>query len=64
MKKSNVVSLIQYHVERDNRAFMDEAFEIARDFDRNGDTNLSGYIMSLRLQGHLQLKLMKPISIT
>lgn len=47
MKKSNVVSLIQYHVERDDRAFMDEAFEIARDFDRNGDTSLSGYIMSL-----------------
>lgn len=47
MKKSNVVSLIQYHVERDDRAFMDEAFEIARDFDQNGDVNLAGYIMSL-----------------
>ncbi|MDE8701800.1 AAA family ATPase [Adlercreutzia equolifaciens] len=47
MKKSNVVNLIQYHVEHNNRAFMDEAFEIARDFDQNGDSNLAGYIMSL-----------------
>lgn len=47
MKKSNVVNLIQYHIESNDHAFMDEAFEIARDFDQNGDSNLAGYIMSL-----------------
>lgn len=47
MKKKNVISLIKYHVEKNDSAFRTEAYEIAKDFDESGDYQLSEYIMSL-----------------
>lgn len=47
MKKRNVINLIRYHEDRNESAFRNEAAEIARDFDANGDTQLAEYIMAL-----------------
>lgn len=47
MKKMDVVNLIQHHVNRDDLAFRAEAYNIAKDFDRSGDSDLAGYVLSL-----------------
>lgn len=47
MKKKNIINLIRYHVDKNEVAFRNEAYEIARDFDKNGDLELAEYIMSL-----------------
>lgn len=47
MKKKNVLNLIKYHVEKNEAAFRDEAYEIAKYFDKNNDYQLSEYIMAL-----------------
>ena len=47
MKKRNVISLIKYYSEKNDAGFRNEAYEIAKDFDANGDYQLSEYIMSL-----------------
>ncbi len=47
MKKSNVINLIRYHTEKNESGFRSEAYEIARDFDRSGDSQIAAYIMSL-----------------
>lgn len=47
MKKKNVLNLIKYYTEGNDRSFRNEAYEIARDFDESGDTQLSHYIMGL-----------------
>ena len=47
MKKKNIINLIKYHVENNNDAFRNEAYEIANEFDRSGDHQLAEYIMSL-----------------
>lgn len=47
MKKKNVISLIKYYTEKNDTAFRNEAYEIAKDFDESGDYQLSEYIMSL-----------------
>lgn len=47
MKKRNILSLIRYHVEKNEAGFRNEAYEIAKDFDRAGDYQLAEYIMSL-----------------
>ena len=47
MKKRSVINLIKYHSEQNELAFRDEAEGIARDFDRDGDSEIAGYIMSL-----------------
>lgn len=47
MKKRSIINLIRYHVEHNESAFRDEAAEIARDFDANGDYQLAEYIMAL-----------------
>lgn len=47
MKKKNVISLIKYHMEKNDAAFKEEAYEIARDFDASNDYQLAEYIMSL-----------------
>lgn len=47
MKKRNVINLIRYHVDHNESAFRNEAAEIARDFDANGDGELAEYIMAL-----------------
>lgn len=47
MKKINVLNLIKYYSEGNDSAFRNEAYDIARDFDRNGDNELAEYIMAL-----------------
>ncbi|WP_428074665.1 AAA family ATPase [Candidatus Avelusimicrobium luingense] len=47
MKKKNILNLIKYHVEKNDSAFRNEAYEIARYFDQNNDAQLSEYIMAL-----------------
>lgn len=47
MKKRNVLNLIRYYSEGNDVGFRTEAYQIARDFDSNGDYQLSEYIMSL-----------------
>ena len=47
MKKKNIINLIKYHVEKNEAGFNTEAYEIAKDFDYAGDTQLAEYIMTL-----------------
>lgn len=47
MKKKNVLNLIKYYAEKNDPAFRDEAYEIARYFDSTQEYQLSEYIMSL-----------------
>jgi SpoVK/Ycf46/Vps4 family AAA+-type ATPase len=47
MKKKNVLNLIKYYSENNDEAFRSEAYEIAREFDKSGDFQLSEYIMAL-----------------
>ena len=47
MKKKNVLNLIKYYSEKNDYAFRSEAYEIARIFDKNGDYQLSEYILAL-----------------
>ena len=47
MKKSNVINLIRYHVENNKSAFHSEAIEIAKAFEKSGDTPLAQYVMAI-----------------
>ena len=47
MKKEDVLNLIKYHVEKNEKAFRDEAILIARYFDEIGDSQLAEYILGL-----------------
>ncbi len=47
MKKINILNLIKYHTSYNEVGFKNEALEIAKDFDKNGDTELAQYIMTL-----------------
>jgi len=47
MKKKNILNLIKYHAEKNDFAFRDEAYKIAKYFDKSGDYQLSEYIMAL-----------------
>lgn len=47
MKKKNIVNLIRYHVEGNENAFREEAYDIANEFDAKGDNELAEYIMAL-----------------
>jgi len=47
MKKKNVINLIKYYSEKNDAGFRTEAYEIASDFDKSGDYQLSEYIMAL-----------------
>lgn len=47
MKKKNIISLIRYYSEKNDAGFRNEAYEIAKDFDKEGDYDLAEYIMSL-----------------
>lgn len=47
MKKINVLNLIKYYSEANDSAFRNEAYDIARDFDRTGDHELAEYVMAL-----------------
>jgi len=47
MKKKNVLNLIKYYAEKNDAAFRNEAYEIARSFDEINNYQLSEYIMGL-----------------
>lgn len=47
MKKKSVVSLIKYYSEKNDLGFRNEAYEIAKEFDKAGDFQLAEYIMSM-----------------
>ena len=47
MKKKNILNLIKYHVEKNDSGFKNEAYEIAKYFDKMNDYQLSEYIMAL-----------------
>ena len=47
MKKKNILNLIRYYVENNDASFRNEAYEIARDFDQNGEYQVAEYIMAL-----------------
>lgn len=47
MKKRDVINLIRYHTENNDAAFRNEAYNIAKDFDRSGDEQLAAYVIAL-----------------
>lgn len=47
MKKKHVINLIRYHSENNDAGFKSEAYEIAREFDASGDTQLAEYVIAL-----------------
>lgn len=47
MKKKNIINLIKYYTEHNDVQFRNEAMEIAKSFDNNGDYQLAEYITSL-----------------
>ncbi len=47
MKKRSIINLIKYYSENNDSAFRNEAENIARDFDREGDSEIASYIISL-----------------
>lgn len=47
MKKKNIINLIRYHVEKNDTAFRDEAYTVAKSFHEMGDFQVSEYIMAL-----------------
>ena len=50
MKKKNIVNLIKYYSEKNDIGFKQEAYEIAQNFDKNGDYQLAEYIMAFTPQ--------------
>nr|WP_075574482.1 ATP-binding protein [Ezakiella massiliensis] len=47
MKKANIINLIKYYAENNDSGFRNEAYQIANQFDKTGDYQLSEYIMAL-----------------
>jgi hypothetical protein len=47
MKKRNVINLIKYYADGNDSAFRNESYEIAKEFNSMGDTQLAEYIMAL-----------------
>ena len=47
MKKKNVINLIKYHIDGNDKEFRNEAYEIATDFQNSGDEELARYRMAL-----------------
>lgn len=47
MKKQNVINLVKYYVEKNDSAFRSEVMEIANDFEKNGENEISTYLMDL-----------------
>ena len=50
MKKKNVINLIKFHAEKNEAAFRQEAYTIAKDFDNDKDYSLAQYILYCRMQ--------------
>lgn len=47
MKKASILNLIKYYAENNDSGFRNEAYQIANEFDKTGDYQLSEYIMAL-----------------
>lgn len=47
MKKVSIINLIKYYTEGNDAGFRSESYQIAKDFDETGDTQLSEYIIAL-----------------
>ena len=47
MKKREIIDLIRYYSEKNDAGFRATAYSIAHDFDKQGDTQLAEYIMSM-----------------
>ncbi len=47
MKKANIINLIKYYAESNDSGFRNEAYQIANEFDKSGDYQLSECIMAL-----------------
>ncbi len=47
MKKKNVINLIRYHADNNEAGFRKEAYIIAEEFEKIGDSELAEYIMGL-----------------
>lgn len=47
MKKESILNLIKYHIDNNDIAFRDESYEIAKEFNKIGDYQLSEYILSM-----------------
>jgi len=47
MKKKDIVNLIKCHAEGNDAGFRATAYQIAKEFDQDGDTQLGLYLMSL-----------------
>lgn len=47
MKKANIINLIKYYAENNDSGFRNEAYQIANEFDKTGDYQLSEYILAL-----------------
>lgn len=47
MKKKDIIDLIRYHAEDNDTGFQKSAYKIADDFYKNGDVDLSEYIIAL-----------------
>jgi hypothetical protein len=47
MQKKDIIELIKYHAEKNEQAFRNKAYEVARYFDKIGDLQLGEYIMAL-----------------
>ncbi|MDK6805104.1 ATP-binding protein [Aerococcus sp. UMB7834] len=47
MKKANIINLIKYYSDNNDSGFRTEAYQIADEFEKNGDYQLSEYIMAL-----------------
>ena len=46
MKKQAILNLIRYHAENNDAGFRAEAYEIAKEFDRLGDSQLASFVMA------------------
>ena len=55
MKKQNILNLIKYHVEKNEKSFRNESINIARYFDSVGDYQLAEYIMGLISESNLYM---------
>ena len=47
MKKADVLNLIKYHFENKELEFRNQTISIARDFDKEGDSQLAQYVMRM-----------------
>lgn len=47
MKKQSIINLVKYYIEKNDEAFRSEVVEIAKEFEKTGDVDLSEYLMDI-----------------